>query len=81
MAVTGRQHTFIVYIRSSRQKVCGKKRNQKNSTKEGLTGRGYRITGPNGMHVKHVIGLYTMLGLDDFCKMMMITCGIQDTGG
>ena len=54
---------------------------QKNSTKEGLTGLGYRITGPNGMHVKHVIGLYTMLGLDDFCKMMMITCGIQDTGG
>ena len=34
MAVTGRQHTFIVYIRSSRQKVCGKKRNQKNSTME-----------------------------------------------
>ena len=49
---------------------------QKKSTKEGLTGLGYRITGPIGMHVKHVVGLYRMFGHDDFCKMM-ITCGIQ----
>jgi hypothetical protein len=47
---------------------------QKKSTKVGLTGLGYGITGPNGMHVKHAVGLYTMLGHDDFCKMMMITC-------
>ena len=35
----------------------------KKSMKEGLTGLRYRITGPNGMDVKHVVGLYSTLGM------------------
>ena len=52
------------------------KNHGKKSTKEGLTGLGYQITVPNGMHVKHDAGLYAMLEHNDFCKMMMMTCGI-----
>ena len=52
------------------------KNHGKKSTKEGLTGLGYQITVPNGMHVKHDAGLYAMLEHNDFCKMMMMTRGI-----
>jgi hypothetical protein len=41
-----------------------------------LTGLRYRIAGPNGMNVEHVVGLYANLGHGDFCKMMLKVHGI-----
>jgi hypothetical protein len=42
---------------------------------QGLTR--HRITDPNGMGVKHDVGLYAMLGHDDFCKMMLMVCVVH----
>ena len=51
------------------------KNHGKQSNTQGLTR--HRITDPNEMGVKHDVGLYAMLGHDDFCKMMLMVCAVH----